>query len=235
MMQSGVYQIRNIIDGKTYVGSSGNALKRWYRHRSALRRGQHHSEKLQRAWVKHGEANFVFEMLEACLIPDLRTREQWWMDHLQSYILGYNCTAKALEHNEEVRERLASRRRGKATTPETRKRMSEAHQGRSLSAEHLQKLHSPEARKKAADTKRGQPLDPERRAVLADPTNQAKAAASRLGVKRGPYKKRTQSDGRNKPMSPEHRAKLTGRVVSEETRRKQSEAAKARCRRNTHA
>lgn len=234
-MTSGVYRIVNRVTEKSYVGSSGDVQKRWTRHQGQLRRGVHHSEKLQRAWAKYGAEAFYFEVLEHCSIQQLRECEQRWIDQLDTYHGGYNCTAIAREHTAEVRARLSTKKRGTIPTESTRRKMSEAHKGKMSKEEVARRLHTPEARKKAADAKRGIPLDDTRKRILSSPEVQQRAAASRTGVKRGPYKPGTGPDGRKKPMSPEHRAKLTGRVVSEETRKKQSEAAKARCKRSTHA
>lgn len=120
-MTSGIYQIRHMTSGKVYVGSSGNIPVRWRLHRRELRQGVHHSQKLQRAWNKYGADAFVFEVLAECSIPSLRSREQHWMDTLNAFTSGYNCTAKALEHSEEVRARLAQSAKGRTATSETRR------------------------------------------------------------------------------------------------------------------
>src|SRR5262245_27250747 len=62
-VSSGVYLIRNKISGRVYVGS-GKLKRRWLAHRGALRRGKHHSPVFQRSYDLHGEAAFVFEVLE---------------------------------------------------------------------------------------------------------------------------------------------------------------------------
>lgn len=224
-MTSGIYQIRHMTSGKVYVGSSGNIPVRWRLHKRELQKSAHHSSKLQRAWNKYGADAFVFEVLEECPIPSLRSREQHWMDTLHAFTSGYNCTAKALEHSEEVRARLARKAQGRTASMETRRKMSDAHLGVKVKVEHL---HTPGARAKAAEAKRGVPLDARRAEILRDPTVQAKAAASRTGKSRGPYKPSGQPDGRNKPMSEEQKAKMRGRVVSEESRRRMSEAAQRR-------
>lgn len=61
---SGVYQIVNQKNGKTYIGSSKNIIRRWYIHKSALKHNRHHCIHLQRSWNKHGEAFFKFETLK---------------------------------------------------------------------------------------------------------------------------------------------------------------------------
>lgn len=60
----GVYMIKNITTGKTYVGSSNNIKKRVGQHRSMLIQGKHHSYHLQSSWNKHGPNDFEFLVLE---------------------------------------------------------------------------------------------------------------------------------------------------------------------------
>lgn len=87
----GIYAIRNKITGKYYVGSAVECEKRWGVHRCHLRRGSHHSLKLQRAWGKYGEEAFRFRILEKCKKNQLASREQHWIDYYQAYTHGYNC------------------------------------------------------------------------------------------------------------------------------------------------
>lgn len=61
-MSAGVYIIRNLANGKVYVGSSVNISARWCKHRIALEAGTHHSIKLQRSWVKYGRDAFAFDI-----------------------------------------------------------------------------------------------------------------------------------------------------------------------------
>lgn len=76
----GVYQILCLVSGKSYVGSSIRIYQRWYQHRRCLRIGDHRSPRLQRAWLKHGEENFYFSILEECDRNVLFEREQYWID-----------------------------------------------------------------------------------------------------------------------------------------------------------
>lgn len=93
-MISGIYQIRNLVNGKVYVGSSKNILNRWAQHKRDLKRGTHYNDALQRAWNKHGEDGFIFEILEKTSIDELLDREQFWYDKLESHDnnKGYNLS-----------------------------------------------------------------------------------------------------------------------------------------------
>src|SRR5262245_46212173 len=73
---SGIYQIRCIPTGKIYIGSAANLRARWDQHRRLLRRGKHANVYLQKAWDKHGEANFEFSVLELVDRADLLCAEQ---------------------------------------------------------------------------------------------------------------------------------------------------------------
>jgi group I intron endonuclease len=93
---SGVYYILNLVNYKSYVGSTVcNFNKRWNQHRSQLRQQKHHSQKLQAAWNKYGETNFVFKVLERCLPKQCVEREQYYLDRFKAVLCGYNICAKA--------------------------------------------------------------------------------------------------------------------------------------------
>jgi predicted GIY-YIG superfamily endonuclease len=46
----GIYYIKNIINGKIYIGSSVQIGIRWQQHKAALRENKHHCIYLQHAW-----------------------------------------------------------------------------------------------------------------------------------------------------------------------------------------
>ena len=84
----GIYRIRNLINGKCYYGSSKNINKRWYRHKYDLRNNKHGNILLQRAWNKNGENNFIFEIIEECLLDELLIIEQKYLDLKPEYNIG---------------------------------------------------------------------------------------------------------------------------------------------------
>lgn len=65
-MSGGIYEIRNKVTGKYYVGRAKHFKTRFNRHRYELRHGRHHCLHLQRAWNKYGEANFEFVVVQEC-------------------------------------------------------------------------------------------------------------------------------------------------------------------------
>lgn len=54
--QTGVYQILNLVNNKSYIGSAAQSFTiRWNRHIVALNLNKHHNVPLQRAWNKYGK------------------------------------------------------------------------------------------------------------------------------------------------------------------------------------
>ena len=99
----GVYQIRNMVNGKIFVGSSKNLDGIFNRHRFGLSNSVHIIKDLQNDW-NDGQENFAFEILEQ-LKPDddprhdyteeLQIMEELWLEKLQPYQeRGYNKSAK---------------------------------------------------------------------------------------------------------------------------------------------
>lgn len=112
----GIYRIRNLINGKVYVGSSKGIEYRCYEHRKDLRKNQHQNQYLQNAWNKHGEPNFVFEVVELCDMTVLLEREQWWINNTKcaSRDLGYNLCEVADKPwmTQEVRDKISNTLKG---------------------------------------------------------------------------------------------------------------------------
>ena len=88
-VRCGVYKITNLANGHKYIGSAKNVISRMTDHKRDLRKGVHANSRLQRAWDKYGEANFVFEVIEYC-------SEEVRFDREQSY-LPEEKTLKALK------------------------------------------------------------------------------------------------------------------------------------------
>jgi hypothetical protein len=111
----GIYRISGP-GGKVYIGSSEDVPFRWNRHQTLLRAGRHHNNILQRAWDKHGEDAFTFEVVERVgLVADLVPAEQRHLDAAVAAGPVYNL---ALD--------VAMPARGLVHTPESRLKMSES-------------------------------------------------------------------------------------------------------------
>lgn len=80
----GVYEIRNKIDGKKYIGSTTMTFtKRLEHHLCLLRRGTHKNRHLQNAWNKYGEENFecnIIEVVDECCTLEA---EQKYLDECE--------------------------------------------------------------------------------------------------------------------------------------------------------
>lgn len=160
MTKSGIYQIRNIVTGKRYVGSASNLSVRLRRHRTDLVNGKHHSRKLQRSWNKHGENLFEISVIEYVDSPRLIEREQYWMDHFDVVRGGYNGQPFAgsrlgTKHSAETRAKMSKKKQnlsaeakrnmsigqtGKKYSPEKGAKMSALKKGVRLSDDHRKKL-----------------------------------------------------------------------------------------------
>lgn len=64
MIKQGIYQIKNKINNKVYIGSSKNISKRFKDHKKNLQSGNHWNIILQRSWDKYKRNSFVFELIE---------------------------------------------------------------------------------------------------------------------------------------------------------------------------
>jgi predicted GIY-YIG superfamily endonuclease len=86
-----VYQIRNKVDGKIYVGSTKNFEVRKKQHINQLDSETHDNTYLQNAWNKYGENNFEFSILEEVELKEQFVKEQEWINKLNPFDEnGYN-------------------------------------------------------------------------------------------------------------------------------------------------
>lgn len=98
--QAGIFQIKNLKNGKVLLGSSSNLYGPLNKHRFMLSIGRHDNQALQNDWNQLGPEAFVFEILDAfkprddpdfCLEDELTLLEQIWLERLQPFgERGYN-------------------------------------------------------------------------------------------------------------------------------------------------
>ena len=97
---AGVFQVKNIANGKVLLGSSLNLEGPLNSHKFMLTIGKHRNEALQTDWNTYGPDKFVFEILEVVkekddpdfnLGDELTLLEQIWLEKLQPFgDRGYN-------------------------------------------------------------------------------------------------------------------------------------------------
>lgn len=161
--KSGIYQIRNLVNNKVYIGSSFRFGNRKSQHFKSLKENKHDNPHLQSSWNKHGEKAFVFEILEECDRDKLIEREQFYLDTFQPFgNQGYNNlkiakSSAGFKHSEETKKRLSEMQigrkvsqkvkdllyiysKGRIVTKETRNKLSKSHKGKRLSEGTKQKL-----------------------------------------------------------------------------------------------
>lgn len=94
MKNSGIYMIKNKVNGKFYIGSSVNLHNRKNQHWARIRNGSHSNKTLIKSFKKYGEDSFEFIIIENVITNEFKyliEREQWWMDYYQPYQQnGYN-------------------------------------------------------------------------------------------------------------------------------------------------
>ncbi len=104
---SGVFQIKNLANGKVLLGSSLNLEGPLNKHRFMLRINSHPNKELQKDWNELGESQFSFEILEVIQVQDnpnfnlndeLTLLEEIWLEKLRPFgERGYNTSPKIRE------------------------------------------------------------------------------------------------------------------------------------------
>ena len=118
-----IYRIKNLINGKSYVGLSTQYKRRWKSHLQAafIFDGQ---SPLNKAMRKYGQNNFSFEIINECeSIEQMKQLETYFILIYQSHVSGwgYNQTWGGDFNNGFL---------GRKHTPEELKKMSESQMGK---------------------------------------------------------------------------------------------------------
>lgn len=197
-----IYAIINIVDDKYYIGQASDKILRWREHRKSLRGFYHHSILLQRAWCKHGEANFIFVVLEVLNdITKLNEREIYWGELLKPEynVAPLGGTMRGYKHTEEARANMAKSHVGKKHhSEEEKQKRSERMKGNTFAAGQKHTAERIEAR---AVLHRGKPKSEEHKAKIAE-GNRGRIVSDET--------RRKQSEaGKHKVFSEEHKKKLS--------------------------
>lgn len=211
----GVYCIRNVANGKLYVGSSAHLSNRLAEHMRLLEREKHSNRYLQASWKKYGAESFVIEILEFVDADQQYAREQHYLDTLQP---EYNLSSRAIgfsgTHTEKSRKRASMAMKAYWNRPDTREKHPKSMLGRKPSEKAIAALIERnrnklwvESIRQAAARRRGQRVSEEIRAKIS-------------------------SANKGRQVSEETRLKISdslrGHQHSEESKRKMAEAATGR-------
>jgi group I intron endonuclease len=146
MANCGIYRIINLSNGRVYIGSTNNFVKRKNEHLSRLRLNRHGNTFLQNDFNKCGGfESFVFEMICSVLVEkDLLIVEQIFLDEYYDGMINcYNMAKIAGAPN-----------RGRKFSEEVKMKMSEAHKGEKN--HFFGKTHSKETRLKLSIGQKGE-------------------------------------------------------------------------------
>lgn len=111
----GVFQIRNTVNEKLFVGSTMDLSAMFNRIRFQLYAGAHPNKALEADWMRYGTGRFEFEILEEVFsredpsydyAADLETLEDLWLEKLQPYgERGYNEPKKTRDESRSAEAR----------------------------------------------------------------------------------------------------------------------------------
>lgn len=246
----GIYEIKNIINNKTYIGQSLDIKGRWKGHLQDLENNKHHNIHLQQSWNKHGKENFKFNILEEVKEENkLTSREQFWMDTKNSLNpkLGYNIREAGIrgKHSKETRDKISKIVKEKMSDQTIREKISSAlkgkpswSKGKKFSKQHIENMRLANIGKKVRfETK--EKISKSLKGIKRSEETKLKMSKAKIGNKytRGinkteEHKRKLSESLIGRKFSEEHKKKLSessrGKILSEETKRKISESSKGR-------
>ena len=195
-----IYIIKNLLNGKVYIGQTNDAANRKANHFYNAKSGR---GPLYAAIRKYGRENFLFEVIEECEDNLCNAREEYWVGVYDSFnpASGYNLTSGGRQNfvvSEETKSKIGSFWRGRQQTEE-----HIAHRVESFKHNGKKKGQTP--------PNKGLPMTDELRKTISEKLKGRPANA-------GSFKKGVPSPKKGKP----------GKPHTEETRRKISESHKRR-------
>ena len=145
MLKSGIYVIKNTVNGAVYVGSSIDLKRRELKHSQQIKKGTHANRYLARAIQKYGADNFIFKIIEKCEPSNLKEREQFYIEQYQAFGNGYNLLPLAYRnsgyrHTPEALGKISDASKGKTFTNEHKQRIADALRSYQRTAEHAQSI-----------------------------------------------------------------------------------------------
>lgn len=115
----GIYEIKNIMTGKRYIGQAVDYEKRKASHINALKGNYHSNKYLQSSWNKYGENAFKFFLITECDVEQLNELEIEYIRRFDTVAPnGYNMTlggegTRGFKWSDESRTMVSKSRMGK--------------------------------------------------------------------------------------------------------------------------
>lgn len=225
----GIYEIRNLVNGKVYIGQSINVEKRIEAHKK-----RESNQHLLNAFKKYGLDNFSFSILKECKKEDLSFYEHFFIIANCSfdYRYGYNKTLGGEEYSVFSKESLQKISKNVKASLEKSEKVKEYHKRQigSKRSEETKKKQSESAKK---SWKNGRdisnyhggitPANYEERCKKA-----ALASKGKIVMNNGIKQIQSKPEDVNLYLS---QGFVKGRLpIGNDTRKKMSESAKKRCR-----
>ena len=128
--QSGIYQIKNIVNDKIYVGRAVCLRRRYTKHINDIKNHRHRNKYLQREYHKFGPEAFEFSVLEYVEKQLLIEKEQSYLNTLEqnrkkTYNLTFLANGPGNCLNEESRQKISKTLMGHKHSPETLQKLKE--------------------------------------------------------------------------------------------------------------
>jgi len=135
MKLQGIYKIQSFIKPERfYIGSALDINVRWRNHINSLRKGRHHSKKLQNHFNKYGESDLLFSIIEPCLPEFLTVIEDSYIHPLPYF---NNCPTAGsqlgMKCSEETKLKIGIANKGRVVSEETKLKMSKIKKGKKAS------------------------------------------------------------------------------------------------------
>jgi len=130
MKISGIYSIICLENGKYYVGSSNDCLRRKGEHFKMLRHNYHPNIYLQRSFNLYGEKKMIFVILEECNINNLLNLEQEYLNGAKTkkiQCINLSFIAGKIEMTREVKNKISKANFGRKHSQQTKIKMSQNH------------------------------------------------------------------------------------------------------------
>lgn len=170
MKTCGIYLLTCTANGTVYVGSSNMIEKRFWSHRSQLKRNKHGNSRLQSTYNKYGKESFKYEIIQQCDPNHLIAVENSYISYFMSIgqdkcmnMRAAGWSPAGCKVSDETRRRMSAAKKGVKFTDEAKANMSAAQKGKYVSPETRAKISaankrngiSPETRAKMAESMRG--------------------------------------------------------------------------------